>query len=265
MSILFHGWIQKAQQSLKHGWGSRKSAVDSSMRIFRIKGKQGAFEVSRHHAVGGRTREDGWGASGKNTHGAILGTAPGKKGGDQRRELYRKLGLSTKSLAKSDGKQLSNEEVSSKIRNAFDVKFRGQQSPGDAAMAGTAAPPSVSTSNWHIERTYPTYLIVSEGYDTPSKYLKISYKINGDAITFGKPQKMKMVFQVTKAGEVAGHTFKKAIRKKPDGGMKQSNRVDRAVTKKLAAAKSRVKKPSQSMSHEGTLARRIFGPDYREK
>ena len=205
--------IKKAQQSLntlslKHGWNSRRAMDGSNMRIFRIKGRQGALEVSRHHAVGGRFKiGDSWGASGKKTHGAILGTAPGKKGRDQRRELYRETGLSTKSLAKSDSKQLSNEEVSSKIRNAFNVKFCGQQSPGDVAQ-----PVSVSTSNWHIERTYPTYLIVMEGYDTPSKYLKISYKINGDAITFGKPQKMKMVFQVTKAGEVTGHTFKKAIR-----------------------------------------------------
>ena len=88
---LFGKSIEKADAGLKQGWSSRRGT--DGKKIFNIKGKQGSFEVQSNIAHGSRKRE----IPGKKGDVWKI-TKPGRAGRDQRREAYRKIDLSTKSL-----------------------------------------------------------------------------------------------------------------------------------------------------------------------
>lgn len=116
---------------------------------------------------------------------------------------------SVKKSADAVGGEQSFDELSSQIREAFNTQRRNM---------GGDSPPQLATSSyqdWHVEKVFPTFIICQNGYGSSNKYQKIPYKMGKDGVvTFGKPQNVKLSFQICKAqiSKVKIKKLRKSIR-----------------------------------------------------
>lgn len=215
--------LEKAKQGLKYGWSTTRKQAFGLARVQTrtISGPKGKFSISQSvpPAKGSKIGPlpaklaRFYADTTKEPHNTPLDHETsvmdaGSRAKQEGRKLYRKLEFSKKSLTKAQQDELYFRDIEERVSEAF----RRWYNPHEFNNQQIApAPIEPAKPYWHVEKTASDHIIVQQGY-SGNIYQHIPYKLESDgSIKFGKPKNVKLAFVVSKAGEILGRTFKKAV------------------------------------------------------